>query len=68
MLDLKREKLTHNHEMNLLKIDNEQKEGLIMQKDLEIQDLRNQLNYVYNSKSWKITKPLRKIIELGKNK
>lgn len=65
MLDLKRDKLTDNHNINLLKMDNVQKENLIKQKDEEIQELRNQLNYIYNSKSWKITEPLRNIRKLG---
>lgn len=64
MLDLKREKLTDNHNMNLLKIDNEQKENIIQQKEEEIKKLKIELDNIYNSKSWKITKPLRQIKKL----
>lgn len=61
LLDLKREKLTDNNTINLLKIENRQKENLINQKENEIQELRDRLNSIYNSKSWKITQALRKI-------
>ena len=70
-LELKIDILTLNHQINLLNIEkakNEQqiveKEQIIIQKDQEVQALKNQLNAIYNSTSWKITKPLRKIREL----
>ena len=43
-----------------------EKEQIITQKDQEIQGLKNQLNAVYNSTSWKITKPLRNIKKITK--
>ena len=71
--ELKTDILTLNHQINLLNIEkakNEQqiseKEQIITQKDQEIQDLKNQLNAVYNSTSWKITKPLRNIKKITK--
>ena len=71
--ELKTDILTLNHQINLLNIEkakNEQqiseKEQIITQKDQEIQGLKNQLNAVYNSTSWKITKPLRNIKKITK--
>ena len=71
--ELKTDILTLNHQINLLNIEkakNEQqiseKEQIIAQKDQEIQRLKNQLNAVYNSTSWKITKPLRNIKKITK--
>ena len=68
LLDLKREKLTDNNTINLLRIENNKKEEIINQqnaqlheKDLKIEELNEKLNYIYNSKSWKITAPLRKL-------
>lgn len=61
LLDLERERLTINHQMNLLQIEKNEKDEIIHRKDLEITELKNKLNYILNSKSWKITKPLRKI-------
>ena len=73
VMDLKRDTLTLNHQINLLNIEKNQKEQEIAQKDeqiiqkeQEIQNLRNQLNLVFNSTSWKITKPLRKLKGLTK--
>ena len=71
--ELKTDILTLNHQINLLNIEkakNEQqiseKEQIIAQKDQEIQGLKNQLNAIYNSTSWKITKPLRNIKKIKK--
>lgn len=71
--ELKTDILTLNHQINLQNIEkakNEQqiveKEQIITQKDQEIQGLKNQLNAVYNSTSWKITKPLRNIKKITK--
>ena len=71
--ELKTDILTLNHQINLLNIEkakNEQqiseKEQIITQKDQEIQGLKNQLNAVYNSTSWKITKPRRNIKKITK--
>ena len=71
--ELKTDILTLNHQINLLNIEkakNEQqiseKEQIIAQKDQEIQGLKNQLNAIYNSTSWKITKPLRNIKKITK--
>ena len=67
-IELKRKVLTLKHEINLLNIEkaeNEQKltqvEQIDIQKDQEIANLKNQLNLVYNSTSWKLTKPFRKL-------
>lgn len=69
VIDLKRNELTANHQINLLTIQDAQNKVLIEQKDKEIEELKKKLNYVYNSKSWRITRPLRKILKLGrKNK
>ena len=67
-MELKRNELTANHQINLLTIQNEQNKVLIEQKDKEIEELKKKLNYVYNSKSWRITRPFRKIIKLGRKK
>lgn len=71
--ELKIDILTLTHQINLQNIEkakNEQqiveKEQIITQKDQEIQGLKNQLNAVYNSTSWKITKPLRNIKKITK--
>ena len=68
VIELKRKVLTLKHEVNLLNIEkaeNEQKltqvEQIDIQKDQEIANLKNQLNLVYNSTSWKLTKPFRKL-------
>lgn len=68
VMDLKRDTLTLNHQINLLNIEKNKNAQLILKKDIEImqkeqeiEKLRNQLNIIYNSMSWKITKPLRKI-------
>ena len=55
--------MTKITELSILRNENTQ---VIMQKDKELEDLRATLNYIYNSKSWKITKPLRNILRLGK--
>lgn len=65
MLDVKREKLTNEHNINLLNIDINEKINTIGKKDEEIKDLREELNSIYQSKSWKITQPLRNIKRLG---
>ena len=68
VIDLKRKVLTLNHEVNLLNIEKTEKEQKLaqaeqknIQKDQEIANLKNQLNLVYNSTSWKLTKPFRKL-------
>lgn len=68
VIELKRKVLTLKHEINLLNIEkaeNEQKltqvEQIDIQKDQEIANLKNQLNLVYNSTSWKLTEPFRKL-------
>lgn len=66
VMELKRETLTLKHQINLLNIEKNQKEQEILQKEQEIQNLRNQLNLMLNSTSWKITKPLRKLKGLAK--
>ena len=66
IIDLKRKELTANHQINLLNIEKAKDKTLLEEKNKEIQELKEQLNSVYNSKSWKITKPLRTILKLGK--
>ena len=66
IIDLKRKELTANHQINLLNIENAKDKTLLEEKNKEIQELKEQLSSVYNSKSWKITKPLRTILKLGK--
>ena len=66
IIDLKRKELTANHQINLLNIEKAKDKTLLEEENKEIQELKEQLNSVYNSKSWKITKPLRTILKLGK--
>ena len=40
---------------------NKKIEAKNMEKDIQIKDLQDKINYMENSKSWKITKPLRSI-------
>ena len=50
-----------------LKEKNKKIEAKNMEKDIQIKDLQDKINYMENSRSWKITKPLRKLRE-GKKK
>ena len=59
--DLKAEKLTADHKMNLSNIALAQKEAEINNLKVEIDKLNKELEKIYNSRSWKITKPLRKL-------
>lgn len=59
--ELKIEKLTADHTVNLKNIDLAQKDAEINTLRAEIDKLNSELGKIYNSKSWKITKPLRKI-------
>ncbi len=68
MIDLKRKELTANHQINVLTMENAKNKTLLDEKDKKIEELKANLNYVYNSKSWKITKPLRAVLRLGKSK
>lgn len=68
MMDLQRNLLTANHQVNLLKIENSEKDQMILQKDQKIAEkdkiisnLGQQLNAIYHSTSWKVTKPFREI-------
>ena len=60
------QKLTDNNAINLLNIEIANQNKLIAQKDLELETLHNEINIMKQSKSWKITKPLRKIKKLMK--
>ena len=60
-LQLRINELTANHKVNLLSIE-------VGKKEEEIQKLKKELNYIYNSKSWKITKPLREIKKFKQKK
>lgn len=68
LLDLKRDKLTDNHTINLLRMENkdlkEENNKLIEEKN----ELNEKINNILQSKSWKITEPLRKIKRMTKNK
>ena len=64
MIDIKRKELTANHQINLLEIENSENKGTIAQKNAEIEQLKNELNYIINSVSWKITKPLRLMLKM----
>lgn len=46
---------------------NKEIEAKNMEKDIQIKELQDKINYMENSRSWKITKPLRKLRE-GKKK
>lgn len=65
-LQLRINELTANHKYNLLNIENSKLINDIKQKDTEIESLKQELNNIYNSKSWKITKPLRDIRRFNK--
>ena len=67
-LQLRINELTANHERNLANIENSKLKNEIQQKDTEIDRLNQELNYIYNSKSWKITKPLRDIKKFNQKK
>ena len=71
--ELKIEKLTADHKVNLSNIALAQKEAEINNLKAEINNLKveiNELNSdlekIYNSRSWKITKPLRKLRNIKK--
>ena len=64
---------TKNHEINLLSAEIERKNGEIERKNMEIENLKteyekiaNNLQIIYNSKSWKMLEPFRKIRKLIK--
>lgn len=57
--DMKIQKLTDNHTINLLRME-------LGAKNNEIEELKKEINQIYQSKSWKITEPLRKIRKLRK--
>lgn len=67
-LQLRINELTANHKYNLVNIEKSKLENEIQQKDMEIKNLRQELNNIYNSKSWRITKPLRKIRKFKQKK
>lgn len=59
--ELKIEKLTADHTINLQRIDLAQKDAEIDELKSKIEKLSRDLENIYNSKSWKITEPLRKL-------
>ena len=59
--ELKIEKLTADHKVNLRNIVLAQKDAEINNLKAEIDKLNKDLREIYNSRSWKITKPLRKL-------
>lgn len=73
--DVKIEKLTDNHRINLLNIEINEKNREIENKNKEMNDkeleiislkeqnkgLQNEINSIKNSKSWKLTEPIRKL-------
>ena len=68
LLDLKREKLTDSHTINLLRMENQELKEKNNKLKEENDNLNKELNNILQSKSWKITEPLRKIRKLSKNK
>lgn len=68
VLQLRIKGLTANHKYNLLNIEKSKLINEIQQKDKKIEELKQELNNVYNSNSWKITKPLRDIRNFNKKK
>ena len=60
------QKLTDNHTINLLNADISYKDGEINKRDTEIQNLKNEIMFIKQSKSWKLTAPLRKLRRLNK--
>lgn len=65
LLDVKREKLTLQHNINLLNMEINDKNNIIITKDNEIQELKKQIQEICESRSWKITQPLRNLGKLG---
>ena len=68
MIDLKRDKLTANHEINILKNENStlmQENNILKGTNNKLMEenkkLNEQLQIILQSKSWKIMEPLRKI-------
>lgn len=59
--ELRIQKLTDNHTINLLNMEIQNKNSEIDSLKAECEKLRNEINVIYNSKSWKITEPFRKI-------
>jgi len=68
VLQLRINELTANHKYNLLNIENSKLINEIKEKDKQIEKLQQELNNIYNSKSWKITKPLREIRRFNKKR
>lgn len=59
--ELRIQKLTDNHTINLLNMEIANKNREIESLKSEYEKLQNKINGIYQSKSWKITEPLRKI-------
>lgn len=59
--ELRIQKLTDNHTINLLNIELENKNREIEVLKTEYEKIKNQINVIHQSKSWKLTEPLRKI-------
>lgn len=68
VLQIKRNELTANHHINLLTQENKQKEEQINEQNQELDKLRNSLKTMTQSYSWQITRPLRKLKQLGRKK
>lgn len=59
--ELKVQKLTDNHTINLLNIEIENKSREIENLKSEYEKARNEINIIYQSKSWKLAETLQKI-------
>ena len=59
--ELKVQKLTDNHTINLLNIEIENKSREIENLKSEYEKSRNEINIIHQSKSWKLAETLQKI-------
>ena len=59
--ELRIQKLTDNHKINLLNRELDNKNREIDALKLEYEKVKNEINIIYQSKTWKLMKPLRKI-------
>lgn len=59
--EIRIQKLTDNHTINLLRIELDSKNREIESLKTEYEKIKNEIDVIYQSKSWKLTKPLRKI-------
>ena len=64
--ELRIQKLTDNHTINLLNIEIEKKKKDIEELKRTCENAQNEVNIIYQSKSWKIAEKFRKIRKIFK--